>query len=311
MAPKLPYKNTRSCGFLTAQKKPCSKLACWGSVHPRLTACGTHKKRLTQPVKLVEDPDTVTLRKQRREFHKATVTLATQINRRNGKRGRLTVGSLEMKKETPYKAGELNVFPNNYDRHRVGGVGVPELSPMALGPVNDHGQKDVPDPHTVENAWQCGKLFPLDADKDGRPTPAFFQKRQALYGDPRPYRHHPSARILPETGKREPCIAWVDQSAGTDNIRLLTYLGARHLYCKWFADRAREAEQFEWLEKQLDEGVNICIRGYDGRPVVDLTAEYCNGDAPFGHELVLAAMLTMPPEEWPWTKQWPFTEQEV
>jgi hypothetical protein len=67
---------------------------------------------------------------------------------------------------------------------------------------------------------------------------------------------------------------------------------------------ASKQSDFKKLQDLIKNGTNIQICGYDGRSIGhrSIEEEYLDPSKPFGHELVLATMLTEKPENYPWKK---------
>jgi hypothetical protein len=74
---------------------------------------------------------------------------------------------------------------------------------------------------------------------------------------------------------------------------------SRYFYCCAYEVLAKQSKDFTTLVKLLDEGHNITICGYDAYPVTkNIYEHYCDPTKPFGHEMVLYALLTRDPCPW-------------
>jgi hypothetical protein len=220
-------------------------------------------------------------------------------NQRLGRRGKLALAKMSMRKAAPSLAGYRRVFPNYYHGGRSDGLGVPSLSPMSLGPVH-HGQPGLPDAQNIENLHQGNKVFSEEVVGD-TPTPAFYATRLAMYEDEKPHRHK-----LDPKGKKHgnaPLFSvWVERD-GTE--RHLTYVESRQVYCHFYETLAREQPYYQKLVELLDDGYNLLLCGYDAFAINGTIEEaYLDPSHPFGHERVLYTMLAHQAEknDLPWRK---------
>jgi hypothetical protein len=216
----------------------------------------------------------------------------------------------------------LTVFPNNKHAARTDGLGMPELSPMRLGPVH-HGEPGVPAAWNIENFHQFSKMWPSEADpsRDWAPLPAWFAHRDAGFVDRVPHRHKFDAAQMKqehrlalagsemETAPNAPLYALHVANDGT--LLRVAYVASRAFYCSWYEHLARTTPQFQRLcDLYAHMGVSLRITGYDGHALPgttddDLYAAYCNPALPFGHERVLAALILChghPGRELPWRR---------
>ena len=184
------------------------------------------------------------------------------------------------------------VFPNNRHENRTDGFGCASLSPMQLGPVV-HRQGGLPAALSIENYHQYNKHF-----TEFETIEEFRRLRDAAYVDPTPHRHkYDSARIKAANkdfvnGANVPTCSIHLDATGAE--RRYTYVESRFFYCYWYERLASEQETFRTLRTALDQGTNLRIVGYDAyEPTeADLYVHYCDASRPFGHEMVLYALLT-------------------
>jgi len=178
------------------------------------------------------------------------------------------------------------------------------LSPMKLGPFTiiepingnvEHGYKDLQngyqsaDINIFENYWQGSKIFKEDLiDGDhitlGNLKASFFQRRIKMYNDPKPHR-----RALPKTHGYP--------IAGYYYGNIYDYVPSRTFYVYYYKALVEQTEAYKKLQDMYRSGKNLHIIGYDGRDIGPITKEsilqaYNDKTEIFGHELVLAAMLT-------------------
>ncbi|RUP51332.1 hypothetical protein BC936DRAFT_148723 [Jimgerdemannia flammicorona] len=169
-----------------------------------------------------------------------------------------------------------------------------ELSPMLLGPIalcewgidpkTDLGKVrrgvEVPGQcKRMENLWQFSKVFEEEVGEDLWPSVEFFRRRATAWKDPKGHRHSVK-------GARVKYFLWGQEK--------LTFLEARkRIYCSVYASIVKKTKAYRELERLLNEGQNVQILGYDGYDRGNKTWEECLNDLsrPFGHEMVLAALL--------------------
>jgi hypothetical protein len=75
---------------------------------------------------------------------------------------------------------------------------------------------------------------------------------------------------------------------------MYAYIESRALYCREYERLAFARPEYHALVELVRAGMNILIAGYDGYDIGERTVEECYMDParPFGHELVLYAMVT-------------------
>jgi hypothetical protein len=200
------------------------------------------------------------------------------------------------------------------------------LSPMKLGPVM-HAQKDVPVATSIENYHQFNKVYeqelsatPCDCVRAQyewphfKPIPEFYVLRNNGYRDPKPHRRKFSLKEI-KAGKKEPVkgnafhknapvySVHVDPD-GTE--RHFTYVESRYFYCFQMERLATQTPAFARLQKYKTDGYNLQIVGYDaytpdGVDPDTLYRHYCDPERPFGHEMVILALLAIASrDQYPW-----------
>lgn len=283
---------------------PCSITYCKNKSyyeHLNKLYCGVHSKRAKMwrkelpkmPIALATQ-----LENDRIERIKQDIESARLENVANKKRGTVVVDKLKMMQLPPEKRGFLNVFPNNRHQNRKDGFGCSSLSPMRLGPVV-HGQPDLPDAKNIENFHQGSKCFRQEIDEKGEPGPLFFENQKKFFQDDEPHRHK---YVGDQENKNIPLFfVWKEKGV----VHKLDYVTSRQFYCTFYERLVQNNSDLAHLRLLLDNGTNIQIVGYDGRPIdpSDIDGQYLNPNKPFGHELVLYTLLVVEKKEsFPWNK---------
>ncbi len=227
--------------------------------------------------------------------HQASVTAEARANVAAGKRGTVTCCKMAMVQgqQPVFVEGVMNVFPNYKHKNRYGGWGLPALSPKSMGPV-EHPQPGLPPAKNLENFHQFSKLFPGEAMQD------FRKSQEAAFRDPEPHRHKPQALLKKAGANKNIPACWIwTRADGT--VVGKSYIECRQFYCNYYDRFATESDEYPALVKALDDGVNLRICGFDGfMPDKTVMDHYLDDSRPFGHELVLYTMLTLPEAKWPW-----------
>ena len=143
----------------------------------------------------------------------------------------------------------------------------------------------------MELFWQAAKVATTELDDQRRPNAAYYARRARIYEGPVKRRY----------------IAKGKEIAGAvfgNDHRLVSYVDSRSHYCHAYADAVAKTSAFRLLFALFNVlGVPVLLLGPDAHPVaVDETWEQAYNDTkkPFGHERVLAVMLSLSPPEWPW-----------
>lgn len=166
------------------------------------------------------------------------------------------------------------------------------LSPFTLKPeifteINFDGSVTERDVTCIENLWQFSKIEEkLSNEKEGLPPKdEWFARRNNGWNDPEPHRH-----VLVKADRTHPSLGrhyW--------NGKYISYEEARkEIYIPFYWKSAIQTPAFKQLVDMRERGVNFQIIGPDGRNIeLGLKGELADIMKPFGHELVLVAMLTM------------------
>lgn len=168
------------------------------------------------------------------------------------------------------------------------GAGVwKQLSPMKLGPFRftefyaDGSTADL-SATNLENLWQSAKVWEGEEGPDGFPTPAWYTRRSLICNDSKAHRHIRKGRGV---NPNVPLYSWWQG-------KKLSYDEARRtIYIPLYAERVKATEAWKRLVALVASGKSVQILGYDGRPFANLRDELHDLTRPFGHELVLCAML--------------------
>ena len=324
----LPFHGERTC-----ERSPCTNGGYFYDPEGKQILCGMHSKKLKNTrIELQKD----LLRKKklqlsRYEDHQRSVELEAKKNRTSNLEGTVICTPLKMMKAPELVPGFLQVWPNN-KHDKKPGFGCGSLSPMRLhakdheeyiymtqeGEVVQPFEAEVknatlvrlPPALSIENYHQFNKCFPEELDEQGEwPTQHFWQRLMEGYKDPVPHRHKFPNRKLSEADRKKgllnrntPLYSLRTDSQG--HWKIYTYLKSRWFYCSMYEKRVVEQPDFQTLLDKKKQGYNLQILGYDAYPVTkDLYSHYLDCDRPFGHELVLFCMLTIPnSKDRPWNR---------
>jgi hypothetical protein len=164
----------------------------------------------------------------------------------------------------------------------------------------------------LENFWQASKLYPQQEycvlNTHERCHDYCFRKYQvAMFTNHLAERHNRYAKG--NGGAKVTPRGWV-YTYPNGEARLFSYLESRQFYCNYYQRLAQETTDYARLVELTQSGMPICIAGYDGKVIrgglsaeemgQELMTYYLDPAAPFGHELCLVAMLTLPREQLPW-----------
>lgn len=285
-----------------------------GNANSRRYICGVHTLK-NKPFKALPN---LTRQQQDAIYSSHRMTL-----KQDGVRGNISVGRLYMLRNPPLIDGILYIFPNRKSISRRDGVGMPQLSPMCLGPcVNiplcgENGVLNTP--LNIENYHQLRKIYPqeldhppsggsvprtVDTTKSDRLTadlPSVEKLKKMLnewFSEPRPMRHKFKGQ------SSVVCSIHLDEN---EKLHTYTYVQARYFYCKQYEWLAPNTEDWEKLLNIIDAGTDVRIMGYDGREFSeemgeseDLSSQnlldrlyklYKDPSFIFGHEFVLYSLL--------------------
>jgi hypothetical protein len=157
------------------------------------------------------------------------------------------------------------------------------FSPFFLGPVKLYGAYGA---WNVENAWQYSKVYPCHADKDGNPTPRYFEWAMEGWANERAVRY-------PMGKGNKPLHSWW-------NGKKLKYIDARkEIYMPLYRQAVMASGEFERLvyevSHQWRQGNEVVFWDFDGFDHIKLGLsldEVLNQSArKMGHAFVLAMMV--------------------
>ena len=183
---------------------------------------------------------------------------------------------------------------------------------MRLGPV-EHRQPGLPPALNIENYHQFNKVWPneVENNQNQNPSTAFHVAQLRGYLDPVPHRHKYDQKEMAElrkkvggANKNAPLYSLHQTLQAGEEARRFTYVESRYFYCKAYERLAKETADFGQLREKMRQGTNLMICGYDACPITrPLYEHYCDATHPFGHELVLYALLTVAdPLDYPWNQ---------
>jgi hypothetical protein len=291
----------------------CNNRAYWASFGQAV--CGVHAKGDSQRRELPENPNKQAIEREKLE---ALTKAAKDTTNPDAIRGKICLRKLAMMRPVPVEKGFFTILPNNKAHSRGELVlAMNELSPMRLGPV-EHRQPDLPPAQNIENFHQFNKVFASEVDAEtGKPVEIWYRRRLSGYKDPNPHRHklgaskpeHMRNAGIGVGGNANACVFSV--FVAPDGVaRHFDYVSSRVFYCTYYERLARQTKSMEKLVRVLyEEKHSVIIAGFDARNANDdeITAEtiadwYKDASTPFGHELVLHAILFHwnDPDQLPW-----------
>lgn len=286
-------------GMSICEKEGCKRKAYYQTKDG--IRCGAHSMKIkserTELPKMKKE-EKETMEKEKQSERDKIIEEQAKKNRELGKKGHVIVSKLLMMREAEYVEGYLRVYPNFKHQNKKDGYGCMKLSPKSLGPVI-HGQPNLPNSKNIENFHQGSKCFPQELDEKGNPGELYYKNRREFYEDEVPHRHKYKGV---EKNKNIPAFfVWVDKEGKEHH---LGYVESRQFYCHFYERLCSKEPDFTYLQNKIKDGYNVQIIGYDGDPMnnVDIEKAYLDPSKPFGHEKVLYAMLTLPPNEYPWKK---------
>lgn len=300
--------------------------------------CGRHSSEGRAALK--KNPNAADVREKAKLENIVEIHAVAKNNREAGKKGRVTASKLLMFKQHNFKpqAGFIPIFPNNKHSHAFGwGFGdFSSLSPMRLGPVVSETGTFIA--KNIENAHQFAKVFPSELSEEQcncpaanefrhfKPNKKFYETRDAGYQDDIPHRHKFDVSKIQSQNKKfesemtdEPTLKKSRKTAselknspvysvclvGSQEIHV-KYVECRYFYCHHFQKLGMLTPAFKQLKHLMNEGYNLEIVGYDaykedGIDATTLFKHYCDPKRPFGHEMVVLALLAIEDSEnYPW-----------
>nr|QBK84862.1 MAG: uncharacterized protein LCDPAC02_00610 [Pithovirus LCDPAC02] len=338
------YKSGKNVG------KRCENRAYWDCIKEKgRYRCGMHSRNITK-TELLKDPKA----KEKRSIEIYNMLKeAESIQKQNfdqKKKGKLIVRKMYIMKKIDYVKGYYPVFPNIKHQNRKDGFGMSSLSPMVLGPVLSYfpyNEVKIIKIPNIENYYQGAKQYICDINYSNMDNIHLndhgYNKLLKMYEDIEPHRHKYTKKELdiickdidikkPKIYKPVFSVYYNKYGIGT----AYTYIESRYFYCYWYKKLATKTDEYLDLIQKLENGYNLCIYGYDGRPVrysyekfsdenfvdgrpviykgndfLDIENQdllkkimydiYLDISKPFGHELVLYSLLTIEHEnDYPW-----------
>src|SRR3989338_1878100 len=256
---------------------PCDGRGYYRDRVDHLTYCGVHcptERRIKLPMR----PDRRARQQALVDEDNLQAKLEAEQRRAQGLHGKAVLYHMKMMKSVPALMGYIKVFPNYLHGSRKDGLGMPSLSPKAMGPV-EHGQLGLPPAQCLENYHQANKVFPTEVDSAGNPLPSWYETQLRMYQDPTPHRHKFAG------APNAPLYSIHLDSSGTP--RRYDYIGSRQFYCREYLRQTQRVgsqtmeafRDMERLRQLLAEGWNLQICGYDayGFPETgDLARDHLN-----------------------------------
>lgn len=282
------YYGSVTCSATKRNHEKCENYAYYEGI-----LCGVHSK---SKIPLPKDPYAKAKKITQLAEHETLIEKIAAENRDAGLCGHISMAKMRMMKTTPLKPGYTNIYPNYRDGCKKDGLGIPSLSPKSMGPI-EHGQPGLPPSKNLENLHQGNKCFQEELNLDKNPTDIFYERRLKMYNDNTPWRHKfDKYKELAAPGGNKNIAkysVWID----IDGTELhLTYFESRQIYCVLYEKYALENPDYIKLRQMLSDGYNLQICGYDAYNEIIPTEKkfedyYRDTSRPFGHEMVLCAML--------------------
>lgn len=219
-------------------------------------------------------------------------------------RGRVFCCKVAMRSPVPVWSGAMTILPNYRAKTRWDNVTpMPDLSPFLLGPV-EHGNPEVPPIKSMENWWQWSKVFADEYDEENDRVLPLFQQRLVDRAQKEGSRHKQRG-VAPLFA-----IHYVPEA---DETRRFPYIESRYFYCTQYEKLTRHSNDLTLLRLWIHQGYSVVIAGYDGfdygcdvapDKMADLLYErYLDPTRPFGHEMVLVALVALRhTEDYPWNR---------
>ncbi len=236
--------------------------------------------------------------KERRKKHDQSVREATAGNVAACRQGKVKVGKLtassDGNKTWPHVDGFKNVNVGAGSRGDV-----KQLIPCYLGPIPLRFSKNTPRvvAQNMEVMWKFSRVFKKDIDSKGQPTKEWYKWRNKGWSDPEGH-HWVDKDLKGRKSDEQPVYFILGQS------RKLGFVTARtRIFCRTYAKLVIRTPGYKKLLDLIDKGINIHIMGPQGYDYAEKNGSLddClfDGNRPFGHELILAGLLT---GDTPWVK---------
>ena len=184
---------------------------------------------------------------------------------------------------SPMKLGPF-IIDENFHKYPIENPYYPDgIEPGFL--VNDDKQRATVT--NLENYYQGSKVLDIDlVEINGKNIVKkdFFIRRGKLMHDPQPHRRPAPKKVA------TPVASYFDGI-------FYNYYGSRYIYCYLYEQLVTITLEYQELVKLLENGTNLHIIGYDGFDIGEINEEnlkkaYLDTSRPFGHELVLCALLS-------------------
>ena len=289
--------------------KPCENFAYYLIPSTGKILCGVHSRSSKKVRKdLPKNPNKQKLLNQHHQEHQNQCDTIAQQNWKDGKIGKIICSKMKMMKNPPDVPGFVKVFPNFKHANRSDGLGYATLSPKSMGPVN-HVQPGLPPAKSIENYHQFNKVFAWELNKDGSINDDFFAKQKEAYLDSVPHRHKFSSDEIKQMKRQLNDDSNINvpkfsvHLTRSGEMKRFTYIESRLFYCHYYELLVESLKEFNHLIDLLKRGYNLQICGYDAYDMIKLDQNesdvdmfyrfYLDDSRPFGHELVLACILTL------------------
>ena len=308
-----PYFGEERCEILRKNGLRCPNNAyfCLPVGDETKFACGAHSRGKQNRIELEKNPQERKLAETALALHAVSITKETARNFTLDIPGKLSGFKMQMMRKVPLKAGVLNVFPNFRHQNRIDGFGCSSLSPMNLGPVK-HGEPIGNDVSAnLENFYQFSKVYANEVDAFLDPEDEWFNMRDRAFADPIGRRHKYDSTIRKAAVGADKTLYSLHFLPDSKEMRY-DYIQSRWFYCIHYEHLVKSKDDFRKLKEKLANGTSLCICGFDAfnperdEKTHEITAEilykhYTDPSRPFGHELVLITMLTLPDsQQYPW-----------
>jgi hypothetical protein len=145
----------------------------------------------------------------------------------------------------------------------------------------------------LELYWQAAKVCPEEV-LNGSPTPAYYVRRAQIYA-----KNVVKRRYIPKG------YAIAGAVFGNDPT-IFESVPSRKFYCHAYTTSVVKTPAFQLLTAIVHLNIRLLLLGPDAhalRMEESWASAYTDCTKQFGHERVLAVMLTSPQSEWPWIDQ--------
>lgn len=281
------YYGTQKCDY-----PPCKNLAyvqCSSGYY-----CNIHgkKKGITKALSKLNKKNKAKLAKEQLKSHLASIPITNIPTKR------VELTRLMMMKLPEWIPGCYPIAPNSKHQEVQWAKGLSSLSPMRMLNVRTgFSTSSVTVAKNLENMWQYCKVYEKELNAQGKPGKAFHDALALGFDDNTPHRrkyHKGYSKIVG--------MYWMKMDG--EEV-MLDYVESRFIYCWFYSRIAQTLDDFSTMQHLMKQGIPLQIIGYDAHPLASCTKEeiyraYRDSAKPFGHELVLTAMLVLDEIDWPW-----------